>query len=118
MSTARQARFIDPFEPREIRRLVAEFGSPLLIVDCERVRTQYRQLQDALPGVDLHYALKPLPHPAVIDAVHAAGASFEVASRGEVDLLERHGVPIRGCLHTHPVKTVADLLGRRDATLG
>jgi len=30
-------RFIDPFEPRQIRRLVAEFGSPLLIVDCARV---------------------------------------------------------------------------------
>ena len=40
-----RAAFIDPFAPREIRRLVAEFGSPLLIVDCERVRRQFRQLQ-------------------------------------------------------------------------
>ena len=59
--------YIDPFEPAHIRRLVAEFGSPLLIVDCARVRRQYRKLQRALPGVDLHYALKPLPHAAVID---------------------------------------------------
>jgi ornithine decarboxylase len=46
--------FIDPFTAPEIRRLVAEFGSPLLIVDCQRVREQYRTLHKALPGVDLH----------------------------------------------------------------
>ena len=45
---------------------MAEFGSPLLIIDCQRVREQYRKLHKALPGVDLHYALKPLPHPAVV----------------------------------------------------
>ena len=39
---------------------MATYGSPLLIIDCERVRAQYRRLQKALPGVDLHYALKPL----------------------------------------------------------
>ena len=69
MSPSRKSSFIDPFQPREIRRLVGEFGSPLLIVDCERVRRQYRELRRALPGVDLHYALKPLPHPAVVRAV-------------------------------------------------
>ena len=47
---ARRKRFIDPFEPVHIRRLVREFGSPLLIVDCERIRAQYRKLARALPG--------------------------------------------------------------------
>src|SRR6267154_129036 len=50
----------------EIRSLAARFGSPLLVVDCEQVRHQYHALQAALPGVDLHYALKPLPHVAVV----------------------------------------------------
>ena len=53
---------IDPFVPAEIKRLVATFGSPLLILDCERVRAQYRRLAAALPRVVLYYALKPLPH--------------------------------------------------------
>ena len=63
---SRPRAFIDPFTKTEIKRLVAEFGSPLLIIDCQRVREQYRKLHKALPGVDLHYALKPLPHPAVV----------------------------------------------------
>ena len=37
MAATRKPRWIDPFEERQIRRLVAEFGSPLLIIDCERV---------------------------------------------------------------------------------
>ena len=41
---------IDPFAPAHIKRLVAQFGSPLLIIDCERVRRQYLRLQAALPG--------------------------------------------------------------------
>ena len=36
-------RYIDPFQANEIRRLVREFGSPLLIVDCERVRAAVPQ---------------------------------------------------------------------------
>ena len=41
----RTTRFVDPFQPEQIRRLVQEFGSPLLIIDCERVRVQLRKLK-------------------------------------------------------------------------
>ena len=80
-------RFIDPFEPAQIRRLAREFGSPLLILDCARVRTQYRALRRALPGVDLHYALKPMPHPALVRAVIEEGGWLDLATTGEVQLL-------------------------------
>jgi diaminopimelate decarboxylase len=60
---------LDPFSPESIRHLVARYGSPLFLIDAERVRRQYRRLAAALPGVDLHYALKPLPHSSVIDAL-------------------------------------------------
>lgn len=89
--------------------LVRDHGSPLFLLDTDRVTTQLLELRRELPGVGIHFATKSLPHPAVISAVHAFGASFEVASRGELDLLERRGVPVDGCLHTHPVKSVADI---------
>ena len=91
--------------------LVREHGSPLLVLDADRVTTQLLALRRELPDARIHFATKSLPHPAVIRAVDAFGASFEVASRGEVDLLEREGVAIDRCLHTHPVKTVADITG-------
>jgi diaminopimelate decarboxylase len=93
----RRPRFIDPFQPAEIRRLVGEFGSPLVILDCERVRVQFRKLRKALPGVDLHYALKPMPHPAVVQTVIEEGGYLDLATSGEVQLVERLGVAPERC---------------------
>ena len=102
-------RFIDPFQPAEVRRLVREFGSPLLILDCERVRVQFRKLRKALPHVDLHYALKPLPHPAVVRTVIEEGGYLDLATSGEVQLVGRLGVSPARCIHTHPIKRPADI---------
>ncbi|MGH8266258.1 MAG: type III PLP-dependent enzyme, partial [Steroidobacteraceae bacterium] len=105
----RRPRFIDPFRPAEVRRLVREFGSPLLILDCERVRVQFRKLRKALPRVDLHYALKPLPHPAVVRTVIGEGGFLDLATSGEVQLVQRLGVAPERCIHTHPIKRAADI---------
>jgi len=105
----RRARFIDPFQPAEVRRLAREFGSPLLILDCERVRAQLRKLRKALPRVDLHYALKPMPHPAVVETVLAEGGHLDLATTGEVQLARRLGVDPARCIHTHPIKRAEDI---------
>jgi ornithine decarboxylase len=109
MGASRRARCIDPFQPAEIRRLVAEFGSPLLILDCERVRVQWRKLKRALPHVDLYYALKPMPHPAVVETVIAEGGFLDLATTGEVQLVRRLGIAPERCIHTHPIKRPEDI---------
>jgi len=96
----------------EIRALVARFGSPLLVVDCAQVRRQYHALQAALPGVDLHYALKPLPHAAVVSCLREEGAWFDLATTGEIELVKAAGVSAERCIHTHPIKRDSDI---RDA---
>ncbi len=93
----------------DFRALVAQHGSPLLLIDCETVRRQYAELQRALPGVVLHYALKPLPHPAVVAELRHLGAHFDVATSGEVDLLRAAGVDPKTCIHTHPIKTDSEI---------
>lgn len=90
-------------------RLLAEHGTPLLVLDLERVVSQYRLLSDHLPGFDLHYAVKALPHPAVVTALADCGGGFEVASSGEVDVLCGLGLPMGRCIHTHPIKKPADI---------
>jgi ornithine decarboxylase len=89
---------------------VKEFGSPLLVLDCERVRRQYHKLAKALPGVDLHYALKPMPHPAVVQAVLDEGGFLDLATTGEVQLVQRLGASPARCIHTHPIKREQDIL--------
>ncbi|MBV8854287.1 MAG: hypothetical protein JOY91_12835, partial [Sinobacteraceae bacterium] len=109
MATRTRPRFIDPFQPAHIRRLVQEFGSPLLILDCERVRVQFRKLRKALPDVDLHYALKPMPHPAVVQTIIDAGGFLDLATTGEVQLAARLGVDPQRCIHSHPIKRDQDI---------
>ena len=89
--------------------MVARYGSPLLVIDAERVRQQYRRLTSALPGVDLHYALKPLPHSSLITTLMAEGAFFDLATNGEVELVRRLGVAPERCIHTHPIKRDSDI---------
>ena len=107
--SARRSGFVDPFQPAEIRRLVREFGSPLLILDCERVRVQFRKLRAALPRVGLHYALKPMPHAAVVRTVLEEGGFLDLATTGEVQLVRRLGVDPDRCIHTHPIKRPPDI---------
>ncbi len=40
----------DPFARDSIEHLVGRYGSPLFLIDAERVRTQFQRLSAALPG--------------------------------------------------------------------
>ena len=101
-----------PYGRAALEGLVARYGSPLLIVDCDVIRARYGRLAAALPGVDLHYALKPLPDPAVVAALKEVGGYFDLATSGEVELVRGAGVSPERCIHTHPIKRDSDI---RDA---
>ncbi len=109
---AQSLRLAAPYTRPDLEALVARHGSPLLLVDCDVIRAQYRRLAAALPGVDLHYALKPLPELAVVQALKQIGGYFDLASGGEVELVRSAGVDPDRCIHTHPIKRDADI---RDA---
>ncbi|KYL30986.1 ornithine decarboxylase [Pseudoalteromonas agarivorans] len=95
-----------------IEQLASQFGAPLMVLDCDAIRRQYRALKHALPGVVLHFALKPLPHAAVVRTLLDEGASFDLATSGVVDLVASQGVPSERTIHTHPIKRDSDI---RDA---
>ncbi|MGK0444045.1 MAG: ornithine decarboxylase [Bermanella sp.] len=92
-----------------IEELVSEHGSPLLLLDCQVLREQYQLLKHALPNVTLHFALKPLPHDTVVKTLLEQGASFDLASNGEVDMIKRQAVAPANTIHTHPIKRDSDI---------
>ncbi len=91
------------------RAALALHGTPLLLLEPDRVRAQYRRLRDALPGVRFHYAVKALSHDAVISALAEEGCGFDVATGEELALLGRHGIDARRVIHTHPIKKPAEI---------
>ena len=67
--------------------MVAKHGSPLLLLDCDQLTKQFNQLSAALPNVVFYYAIKSLPHPAVIrtlDALGCPGAGVRIADGDDV----------------------------------
>ena len=92
-----------------LRALVTAHGTPLLVIDCRAIREQYAKLRRALPGVTLYYALKPLPHPAVVAELRDLGACFDVATAGEIRLVRGQGVGAERCIQTHPIKSDAEI---------
>ena len=72
-------------KPAALHALARRHGTPLLVLDCATLRRQYASLKRALPRVTFYYALKPLPHPAVVEELRDVGACFDVATSGEVE---------------------------------
>ena len=108
MSGTRRAT-VQPLTNARLAELAARHGTPLLVIDCEAIRRQYRSLSVALPGVDLFYALKPLPNREVVATLRALGAGFDVATTGEIELVRAQRVAPGRCIHTHPIKRDADI---------
>lgn len=103
----------DPELESFYRSLIAEHGSPLLILDREVLRQRYRLLASQLPSVSLYYAVKAFPHQAVVQTLAEEGAHFDVASAGEIALLQSiqgaGQLTGRRTIHTHPIKKDSDI---------
>lgn len=91
------------------RALVKKHGSPLLVISRERLLAQYRSLQACLPGVSHYFAIKSFPNADIIATLNEAGCNFDVASAGEIELLQAQGISGRRTIHTHPIKKDSEI---------
>lgn len=95
---------LQQFDRASLRELVEKHETPFMVLDLEEVDYQYKSLQAALPGVKLFYALKSLSHPELIKRLKSLGSYFDLATIGEVELVESLGITGDQCIHTHPIK--------------
>jgi ornithine decarboxylase len=95
---------LELFDRASLEELVAKHETPFMVLDLSEVEYQYMSLQAALPGVKLFYALKALSHPALIKRLKSLGSYFDLATIGEVELVESLGISSDRCLHSHPIK--------------
>lgn len=66
-----------------LRQLAREHGTPLVVIDHERIRRNYAEFRRHLPNVQAYYAVKANPAPEIIATLYQLGASFDVASMPE-----------------------------------
>jgi ornithine decarboxylase len=92
---------------KEIERLAERRGTPLLVLDRGVIGERVGDLQEAVGGARVCYALKTNPHWRIVDLVRDLGAGFEISSEEELRLLLRRGVSPHGIIASNPVKTEA-----------
>jgi len=67
----------------ELLKLVEHYGSPLFIVDHEKLRENYRTFKKCLPRVQCYYAVKANSEQQIVETLFEEGSSFDVASYNE-----------------------------------
>ncbi|MBT8419941.1 MAG: type III PLP-dependent enzyme [Gammaproteobacteria bacterium] len=93
----------------DFARLIAEHGSPLVIISRRELTENLRRLTAALPGVRLHYAVKANPMPDLLGVLAEAGSRFDIASLGELARVSKLGVETRDIVYTNPIKSPAEI---------
>lgn len=92
--------------------------TPYLSLDLDVALGSYAALATAFATSAVHYTVKANPHPELLARLAAAGASFDVASPGEVDACLRAGAPPARLLYSNPVRLRRDLAYPRDRGVG
>jgi ornithine decarboxylase len=77
-----------------ISRFLAEHSpdTPCLVVDLDVIAEAYEALRWYLPLARIYYAVKANPAADIVAMLERKGASFDVASRGEVELCLNNGI--------------------------
>ena len=96
--------YLAAYDRDQLQQLAETHGTPLLLIDAQQIEQQYHAITAALPDVRMHYAIKALPEARVIKKLHQLGCGFDVATGGEIDLLNACEVSAETCIHTHPIK--------------
>jgi ornithine decarboxylase len=71
----------------QLRRLGRDHGTPLFVVDHDVLRRNYREFRKYLPRVQAYFAVKANPLPEIVRTLYLEGASFDVASMPEFNIV-------------------------------
>ena len=75
---------------KTLQALAKKHGTPLVVVDHDELRRNYAAFRKHLPRVQAYYAVKALPDAQVVKTLFAAGASFDVASMPEFNIVHEY----------------------------
>jgi len=90
--------------------LVRDHGSPLFVYDLDIVAARVAMLRAAMPdAVEVAYAVKANPSPAILRLLAGLGLGADIASGGELAAVTRTGFDPGRVVMTGPGKTDAEI---------
>ena len=95
--------------------LAQEYGTPLYVIDEDRVRRNFRTFKGAFPDADIYYATKANWNLAILRILASEGAGADVFSDGELYAALLAGIPPDRILFNGNSKTARELQMAVDA---
>ena len=89
--------------------LADTYSTPLLVLSLEQIELNYNLLAENMPDVKIYYAVKANPDERIIRKLSALGGCFDVASDGEMRMLNELGIDSARMVYANPVKTASGL---------
>lgn len=84
MTDSPAVRRLDDWDADVLRTLASDHGTPLYVVDLDRVAENLDRVNAAFPDANVHYAAKANTGRAVLERLAHEGVGVECASAGEV----------------------------------
>jgi ornithine decarboxylase len=91
------------------RFLLTRPETPVLAVDLEVIEAKYLELRQHFPIASIYYAVKANPAPQIVALLESLGASFDVASRSELEMCRALGVHPMRLSYGNTIKKSADI---------
>ena len=66
-----------------LRTLTHEHGTPIFVIDHDKIRENYREFREHMPDVQVYFAVKANSNPEIVKTLYEMGCSFDVASMPE-----------------------------------
>lgn len=82
-----------------------------MVLRTAQVRDNLRRLRQAIPGVEIFYAVKANNHPDIIKSLAFEGCSFDISSVRELKETLECGVRVEDTIHTNPIKSCREFDG-------
>ncbi len=81
---------IDQAQKELMQNLAKEHGTPIFVIDHEKIRQNYKEFRENLPSVQAYYAVKANTDSQIIKTLFDMGASFDVASLPEFMIVHKN----------------------------
>lgn len=92
-----------------LKELSLKYGTPLLVMDLEVVKSNYERLVKNINKCVVYYAVKANSHVEIINTLDKLGSHFDVASRGEIEKLLSLGVSPEKMSFGNTIKKSSDI---------
>lgn len=102
-------RFIEPEQFEALKDYVSDLPTPVLLIDVEKIRQKYRELNQSFPMAQIYYAVKANPQDSVVNMLESEGSNFDIASRYELDQMLRLGISPDRLSYGNTIKKPSDI---------